>query len=278
MTTAPSVFCEGSYLLTHFLPANEAATVFTELLKELSFETMSSFGTPVPRLVCVQAAVETDGTRPIYRHPADASPTTGPWTPLMQRLVDRINAQLGTRLNHALIQLYRSGADNISEHSDKTLDLVPGSLIVNASFGAQRTMTLRWKQNKALAEADTSKRKENVQIKLPHNSLLVMNLDTNAAWTHAIRPDKRRTSERQPEENAYDDQRISITLREIGTFITSDGHIYGSGALAKDRQHAEPASKNPVDWEQLIIAFGKENRHTSVDWEFCYGKGSQAVH
>jgi alkylated DNA repair dioxygenase AlkB len=41
-----------------------------------------------------------------------------------------------------LIQLYRTGADYISEHSDKTIDVVRGSRIVNVSLGARRTMTL----------------------------------------------------------------------------------------------------------------------------------------
>jgi alkylated DNA repair dioxygenase AlkB len=46
-----------------------------------------------------------------------------------------------------LIQLYRTGADYISEHSDKTIDVVRGSFIVNLSLGARRTMTLRTKKD-----------------------------------------------------------------------------------------------------------------------------------
>ena len=57
-------------------------------------------------------------------------------------------------MNHVLIQLYRSGKDCISEHSDKTIDVVPGSSIVNVSFGARRTMTLRKKKDRTPAAAD----------------------------------------------------------------------------------------------------------------------------
>jgi alkylated DNA repair dioxygenase AlkB len=267
-------FSEGSLLIQDILPTGDSDTIFDRLTRELHFKEMSSFGTPVPRLVCVQADVAQDGTRPIYRHPADASPETESWTPVMLSLVQRINERLGTRLNHALIQLYRTGADNISEHSDKTLDLVPDSLIVNASFGAQRTMTLRWKQNKVLPKEE---HKDNVHIKLPHNSLLVMNLETNAAWTHAIRPDKRRKIELSPAEYAYDGQRISITLREIGTYLTTDGFIYGSGALGKDKSNAQQATTDTFSQEQVIIAFGKENKSHYIDWHHCYGEGSNAI-
>lgn len=41
-------------------------------------------------------------------------------------------------VNHVLIQYYRSGNDYISEHSDKTIDVVRDSKIVNVSLGAER--------------------------------------------------------------------------------------------------------------------------------------------
>ena len=37
----------------------------------------------------------------------------------------------------------RSGADNIREHADKTLDLKPNAPIVNVSLGSERLMILR---------------------------------------------------------------------------------------------------------------------------------------
>jgi alkylated DNA repair dioxygenase AlkB len=49
-----------------------------------------------------------------------------------------------------LIQPYRTGAvraDYISEHSDKTIDVVRVSRIVNLSLGARRTMMLRTKKD-----------------------------------------------------------------------------------------------------------------------------------
>ncbi|KAH9013226.1 hypothetical protein EDB85DRAFT_1899850 [Lactarius pseudohatsudake] len=49
--------------------------------------------------------------------------------------------------NHVLVQLYRTGTDytGLSEHSDKTTDVVRGSHIMCLSLGAPRTMTLKTK-------------------------------------------------------------------------------------------------------------------------------------
>ena len=50
----------------------------------------------------------------------------------------RVEEILKHPVNHVLIQYYRSGNDYISEHSDKTIDVVRGSNIVNVSLGAER--------------------------------------------------------------------------------------------------------------------------------------------
>jgi hypothetical protein len=46
-------------------------------------------------------------------------------------------------------QWHRTGTDYISEQSDKTIDVVHSSRIVNLSLGARRTMTLRTKKDAA---------------------------------------------------------------------------------------------------------------------------------
>ena len=60
-----------------------------------------------------------------------------------------VEAEVGHPINHALIQLYREGNDFISEHADKTLDVVAGSSIVNFSLGASRTMVLAQKRSES---------------------------------------------------------------------------------------------------------------------------------
>jgi alkylated DNA repair dioxygenase AlkB len=103
---------------------------------------------------------------------------------------DAVSERLGgQRLNHALIQWYRSGHDHIGEHADKTLDVRAGSVIVNVSFGATRCMVLRTKDRD-----EATRRIERVE--LPHNSLFVLGLETNRKWKHEINPDKRLLTEK----------------------------------------------------------------------------------
>lgn len=59
-----------------------------------------------------------------------------PFSPIVQQIRHRVEEVLNQRVNHVLVQHYRHGGDYISEHSDKTIDIVPGTKIVNVSFGA----------------------------------------------------------------------------------------------------------------------------------------------
>lgn len=98
------------------MPGSEAA--LAALVDEVRWGAMRNKGSPVPRLVAVQGHV--DGPRvPLYRHPADVLPRCEPWTPTVGRIRDAVAARTGQTCNHALVQLYRTPADSISEHSDK---------------------------------------------------------------------------------------------------------------------------------------------------------------
>lgn len=189
-------------------------------------------------------------------------------------------------MNHVLIQHYRTGADYISEHSDKTIDVVRGSTIVNVSLGAQRVMTLRTKKDAARASPDTSstsspsRQGRAVQrIPLPHNSLFAMGLRTNMRWLHGIHTDKRPAQTKTPAERAAGGERISLTFRRIGTFLApGETHIFGQGAQGKTRGDARPVVRGGPEAEALLEAFGRENRTSEFDWDAAYGAGSDVLH
>ena len=226
--------------------------------------------------MCVQVAQNSEGDIPVYRHPLDNAPQSIAFTPLVLELVSRINRDHGLHLNHALIQLYRHGNDNISEHSDKTLDICSGSKIVNVSFGAKRYMTLRTKKTEDVSGLP----RERFEIPLPHNSVFLLDLTANALYTHAIRPNKKLPTQQDPEESAYEGARISLTLREIGTFLTQDKRMFGTGATAKTRKAARPLpehSELDQEWSKLIQAFGLENRSSVRNRHLFYGSGSDAL-
>lgn len=269
------------------MPTDNADHAFNLMSSFIPWQKMLHRTGEVPRLVAVQGHVDADGCYPIYRHPADETPTLQPFDPNVLSLRDICETLVGHELNHVLIQKYRSGEDNISEHSDKTLDIVRGSKIVNLSFGAQRTMTLRRKKPAHTSDSSGSVEhgsvRETQRIQLPHASAFILGLKTNANWLHAIRADKRLDQEKSAAELAYNGERISLTFRHIGTFLSKDGtKIWGQGATAKIKSEAKPVLRGEEvhkAGEEMIVGFGKENHSTERDfnWDDVYGKGFDVV-
>lgn len=160
-----------------------------------------------------------------------------------------------------------------------------GSSIVNVSVGAQRVMTLRTKKDQSEidtgSKASPSATKRQIQrFPLPHGSMFVMGLETNRRWTHAIRMDSRPSQLKSSEELDYNGERISLTFRHIGTFLTPDEKmIYGQGAKGKTREEANPVvNGSGKETDVLLEAFGRENRDSDFVWDDWYGIGSDVLH
>ncbi|KAF2435653.1 Isochorismatase hydrolase [Tothia fuscella] len=264
-----------------------AETIFHAIYHEVRWQKMYHASGEVPRLVAVQGAVGTDGSVPIYRHPSDQAPkllTFSKHVDIVRRETEKV---VGHPLNHVLIQLYRDGKDFISEHSDKTLDIVRGSSIVNASFGAQRTMRLRTKKSGNSVEVrtgtlvDPETQRMTQRIPMPHNSCFVLGLKTNQIWLHGINADKRLPADRAEDEKAYNGMRISLTFRNIGTFLSKDEtKIWGQGATDKSQSEAaDVINGDEKETEKIIRAFGTENHESDAfDWDKVYGEGFDLLH
>mmetsp|Transcript_14191 Transcript_14191/g.39021 ORF Transcript_14191/g.39021 Transcript_14191/m.39021 type:complete len:827 (-) Transcript_14191:142-2622(-) len=256
-----ATFGEGDSRLILDLCPPEVVS-FEAVRDEVRWHTMLHKGGPVPRLIAIQGNLNDDGSYPVYRHPAEQQPVLLPWSPLIKPLRRAAEQAVGHELNHALIQWYRCGSDNISEHADKTLDIKKGSYIVNLSLGATRTMVLRRKE----------KLNRDVQrIRLPHNSLFVLGWETNRSWLHAINRDGRADDMKEPDVLAYGGHRISITFRHIATFRTADGHLMGQGAPTVPRQ-LRPEEER-AEQAAMLKAFGVENHTQNFDWMSVYGDG-----
>ncbi|KAI9685944.1 MAG: hypothetical protein M1820_010717, partial [Bogoriella megaspora] len=265
---------------------NEVNGIFQQLYDEVRWQRMFHQQGEVPRLVAVQGEIDQDGSEPTYRHPTDQALPTMRFTSTVQRIREQVEKTLNHPVNHVLIQLYRSGADYISEHSDKTLDIVHGSSIANASLGAQRTMRLRLKKS-ALStemleqyERDPAEARHTQRIPMPHNSLFILGPKTNARWLHGINRDRRPSITRSAAEEAYGGMRISLTFRQIGTFISPDQRIWGQGATRKTKETGLPVINNLAnESDNLVSAFGKENHESAkFNWTETYGKGSDVLH
>ncbi|KAE8153158.1 hypothetical protein BDV25DRAFT_42680 [Aspergillus avenaceus] len=265
---------EGDSRIIHDLDLPNDA--FEQIRQEVAWQKMYHMSGEVPRLVAVQGQSPSDGSIPIYRHPADESPPLRPFTPTVDRVRSIVERILRHPLNHVLIQLYRDGQDRISEHSDKTLDIVRGSSICNVSLGAQRVMVLRSKTHDA-GEGESARATQ--RVPMPHESLFILGEKTNMRWLHGIRADKRAESEKSMEERAYSGERISLTFRHIGTFLNPSGDtIWGQGAVSKSQDQANPVIHgDAAETERLVRAFGQENHATDFDWDAVYGGGFDVV-
>jgi len=112
------------------------------------------------------------------------------------------------------------------------------------------------------------------RIPLPHNSMFVMGLETNARWLHSIHTDKRPLHIKALSEQRQNGKRISLTFRHIGTFLTAGGEkIYGQGAQGKTKEEARPVVHGGEEAERLLAAFGKENHESTFDWDSEYVEG-----
>ncbi|CAG8352968.1 unnamed protein product [Penicillium salamii] len=252
---------------------------FERIKAEVDWQKMYHLSGQVPRLVAVQGQSRPDGAIPIYRHPADESPPFKPFTSAVDEVRVAVEKILGHPLNHVLIQLYRDGQDRISEHSDKTLDIVRGSFICNVSLGAERVMVLRTKTSASQPQEGQESGRTSQRVPLPHKSLFVLGPKTNMRWLHGIRADKRPETAKSTNEQAYGGQRISLTFRHIGTFTEPiTNKIWGQGAVSKTFEQAGTVLHgDPAETERLIGAFGQENRATEFDWDAVYGNGFDVV-
>jgi alkylated DNA repair dioxygenase AlkB len=116
-----------------------------------------------------------------------------PWTPLLLRIKQDIEALTGDSFNSVLLNLYRDERDSVAWHSDDEAELGPRPVIASLSLGAMRTFKLRHKQNGHM-----------VSIALHNGCLLRMAGDTQHCWKHAVLKEKATTG-----------PRINLTFRQI---------------------------------------------------------------
>lgn len=264
-----------SKLLLDVVPGlGDRESVLFALEHEVVFEQWLHKGGPLPRLCAEQGEMQ-EHCRPIYRHPIDLHGDPGvlpPFTPTVGKIKSTIEELLHCKFNYCLLQLYRSGADAISEHSDKTLDIAQDSVIVNYSVGATRTLILRKKE-----ERDAEDKEETLRFALKHNSLFVLSLQMNREYTHQIKADKRAGRDKAQEEMG---PRISLTFRLIATFYNLEQKVlFGQGAPRKAAARtSEGAEQESVESQErrLLQAFREENK-TSKSWEDLYGSGFRVL-
>ena len=102
-----------------------------------------------------------------------------PWTSELLELKILTEKLTNENYNSCLLNLYHSGEEGMSWHSDAEKDLKKNGAIASLSFGAERKFAFKHK-----------KTKEKVGLILDHGSLLVMKGSTQSHWLHRLPPTK----------------------------------------------------------------------------------------
>jgi alkylated DNA repair dioxygenase AlkB len=160
-----------------FLTEQEAGDLISELQNRVPWThgVYKMFGKPIktPRLLYAMRDLDYD---------VDSSYSVTDsmvWTPLVEKLRDKVREYTGLNMMYAQLNYYRDGSDYIGYHADK--EVAKGDIIVSISLGATRRFVLRRKDYKK------SENRIKYEFNLEGGSLLIMNEGAaKTYWKHAL--------------------------------------------------------------------------------------------
>jgi hypothetical protein len=162
---------------------------------------------------------------PVYGYPSRQWAATAHYRliadcEVVQKLVAHVdnNVAPAFAINHVIGTRYNDKNDYIGFHSDKTVDINPGSPIVMFSFGGTRTMTLAEIQKGADGNPVLVGPKNNTKVlinhvdfTMEHGDCFVLGWNTNKDFQHSI-----------VKSNEDTDPRISLVMRDIITRLSPE--------------------------------------------------------
>jgi alkylated DNA repair dioxygenase AlkB len=119
-----------------------------------------------------------------------------PWTETLLEIKSRVEEQVCVSFNSVLLNLYRTGQDSVSWHSDNEAELSQCPVIASLSLGATRRFSLKHKWRNDLKP---------IHLELQSGTLLLMGGTTQRNWLHQV-----------PKTTKPVGQRINLTFRVIG--------------------------------------------------------------
>lgn len=120
------------------------------------------------------------------------------WIPELLPIKQKVEEVTGLAFNSCLLNLYQSGEEGMSWHSDAEAELGKHPAIASVSFGVQRKFVLK---HKASAEK--------IELQLEPGSLLLMAGETQQHWLHSL-----------PKTKKIKEPRINLTFRNIKKWKT----------------------------------------------------------
>lgn len=115
------------------------------------------------------------------------------WTPEILELKEIVESYTDVIFNSCLLNLYHSGAEGMSWHSDDESSMGYNSTIASLSLGSERKFSFKHK-----------KTKETVSLVLEHGALLVMKGTTQSNWMHCV-----------PKTTRISQPRVNMTFRTM---------------------------------------------------------------
>eukprot|EP00298_Acanthocystis_sp_HF-20_P000150 c10187_g1_i1.p1 GENE.c10187_g1_i1~~c10187_g1_i1.p1 ORF type:complete len:363 (+),score=137.50 c10187_g1_i1:40-1089(+) len=194
----------GSFVVyfPSFFSSEESINIMEKLNNEVAWEQhldILADGKVVlqPRLIAYQAQYPEDKAY-IYQYPNISRPLIPTaFSPTIIEIREKVEKATNTHYDSVHLNLYRTGSDHISWHSDEDVPLYgPEPNICSVSFGAEREFILR-----KIDDHDTK-----ITFTLSNGDVLVMKGTTQKYWEHSV---KKNSATQSP--------RINITLRKIMT-------------------------------------------------------------
>ncbi len=174
-----------------WLPSQDAHEVLATLRDEMAWEQREIvlFGRRVlqPRLIAWAGELG-------YRYSGQTLEPR-PFTPMMQKLLARVNQRCGTPFNHVLANRYRSGDDSMGLHADDEPELGPDPLVAIVSLGVTRRLVIKPRMRQ---------RRERHDQDLGHGALLIMGGTCQRHYVHGL-----------PRQAGAEGERISLTFRRL---------------------------------------------------------------
>jgi alkylated DNA repair dioxygenase AlkB len=115
------------------------------------------------------------------------------WIPELLELRKRVEEVTGLEFNSCLLNLYHSGEEGMSWHSDAEAELGKQPAIASVSLGVERRFVFKHKTSA-----------EKIELQLEPGSLLLMTGDTQKNWLHSL-----------PKSKRIKEPRINLTFRNI---------------------------------------------------------------
>lgn len=115
------------------------------------------------------------------------------WNEDLLKLKERVQMETQTTFNSCLLNLYHTGDEGVTWHSDSEEALLKHGAIASLSFGASRKFSFKHKATR-----------KTVSLMLDEGSLLVMKGATQTNWLHSL-----------PKTTKVAEPRINLTFRTI---------------------------------------------------------------